>query len=147
MPAIKFTIISDKYGIFNVDASSYPDDQLNGYIPRDQYLQFGLREQRVASTTVSSICEPINWRSIRLDPPAETSVTSVLAPDFEQATIVLDNEQYSQYAIAPATPPPPSYYKVIDSFSKATFSNCPNCNNQKSIFNAQYCTQCGYGYL
>ncbi|CAF4722082.1 unnamed protein product [Rotaria sp. Silwood1] len=134
-----FTLLVAQSALGNASGNLFWDD--------GDSIEFGLREQRVASTTVSSICEPINWRSIRLDPPAETSVTSVLAPDFEQATIVLDNEQYSQYAIAPATPPPPSYYKVIDSFSKATFSNCPNCNNQKSIFNAQYCTQCGYGYL
>ncbi|CAF4619675.1 unnamed protein product [Rotaria sp. Silwood1] len=134
-----FTLLVAQSALGNASGNLFWDD--------GDSIEFGLREQRVASTTVSSVREPINWRSIRLDPPAETSVTSVLVPDFEQATIVLDNEQYSQYAVAPATPPPPSYYKVIDSFSKATFSNCPKCNNQKSIFNAQYCTQCGYGYL
>ncbi|CAF1062110.1 unnamed protein product [Rotaria sordida] len=107
-------------------------------------IEFRLQQQGVALATVRSVREPIDWRSIRLESPAETSVASVLLPDLEQVTISLDNEQCSQYPIAPATPPPPSYRKVIDSFSKGIFSDCPKCSNQNSVFNAKYCTQCGY---
>ncbi|CAF4096958.1 unnamed protein product [Rotaria sordida] len=108
------------------------------------YMELRLQQQRVAPVTAPSAREPIDWRSIRLDPPTETSATTILVPDLEQVTTSLDNEQYSQYAIVPATPPPPSYYKVIDSFSQGIFSDCPKCSNQKSVFNAKYCIQCGY---
>ncbi|CAF2790356.1 unnamed protein product [Rotaria sp. Silwood2] len=164
MTTIKFEIISDKYGIFSVDSSSYSDDRLNNYITRDQYIhiiskinqriqnfkspmnipcfltvEFRLQQQRAASVTVSSVREPIDSRSIRLNPSA-----SGLVLDLERATTSLDNEQYSQHVFAPATPPPPSYYKVICLFSQGVFSDCPNCSNQKCVFNAKYCTQCGY---
>ncbi|CAF1591847.1 unnamed protein product [Rotaria sp. Silwood1] len=110
-------------------------------------IVFRLQQQRAALTTVPFVHESIDGRSIRLYPPAETSTAFVVLPDLEQVTTPLDNEQYSQYVITPATPPPPSYYKVINSFSQGIFSDCPKCNNQKCVFNANYCTQCGYSLL
>ncbi|CAF1330231.1 unnamed protein product [Rotaria sordida] len=107
-------------------------------------IELRLQQQRVAPATAPSVREPIDWRSIGLDPPAETSATTIFVSDLEQVTTSLDNEQYSQYAIASATPPSPSYYKVIDSFSQGIFSDCPKCSNQKSVFNAKYCIQCEY---
>ncbi len=111
-------------------------------------MKFRLQQQRAASVTLPSPCEPLDRRSIRLDPPAETSATSALVLNLGQLTTSLDNEQHqSQYVILSATPPPPSYYKVIHLFSQGIFSDCPNCSNQNCVFNAKYCTQCGYSLL
>ena len=87
--------------------------------------------------------EPIDRRSIRLG----TSVETEAVLDLEAVTAPSDNEQYSQYIIAPATPSPPSYHKTIYLFSQGIFSDCPNCSNRKCVFNAKYCTQCGYSIV
>ncbi|CAF3835238.1 unnamed protein product [Rotaria sp. Silwood1] len=112
-----------------------------------KFEKFRLQQQRAVSATVPSVCEPIDSRSVQLNPPAETLAASALVLDLEQATTSLDNEQHSQHIIAPATPSPPSYDKVIRLFSQGIFSDCPNCSNQKCIFNAKYCTQCGYSMV
>jgi hypothetical protein len=91
---------------------------------------------------VTSARDPIDWTSIQLDPPDST-----LGIDFEQITTPINDEQHYPYATAPATPPPPSYHKVVYSFSKGIFSDCPNCGTQNGVFNAKYCTQCGYSLL
>ena len=75
-----------------------------------------------------------------MDPPAEITAASALVLDLDQTTTTLDNEPQSQYVIVLAPPPPLSYYKVIHLFSQDTFSDCPNCSNQKCVFNAKYYT-------
>ena len=97
----------------------------------------------MASVAVKSVEEPINYRSARLDTLTDTASVR----DVEQVTAPLDNEQNAQYVIAPAIPSPPSYHKVIDLFSQGMFSDCPNCSNRKCVFNAKYCTQCGYSLV
>ncbi len=101
-----------------------------------------LPQPRLVRIPVPSVREPIDWTSIQLDAP-----TSASGIDLEQITTPLNNEQHSSYAMAPATPPPPSYHKVVYSFSRGTFTDCPNCGIQNGVFNAKYCTQCGYSLL
>ncbi|CAF1354091.1 unnamed protein product [Rotaria sordida] len=122
-------------------------EKIGDRVPRKRLkltIELRLQQQRVAPATAPSVRDPIDLQSIGLDPPAETSATTILVPDLEQITTSLDNKQYSQYAIAPATPQPPSYYKVIDSFSQGIFSDCPKYSNQKSVFNTKYCIPCRY---
>ncbi len=107
--------------------------------------EFRRQQLRETPATELSIREPIRWRSIRSDPSAETSAALVL--DLEQVPTPLNNEQHSQYEIAPSTPPPPSYNKAVFSFSQAIFSDCSNCGTQKCVYNAKYCTQCGHSLL
>ena len=85
---------------------------------------------------------------IQLHPVNGITASSVLLLDLEQTTTQVDNGQdHAQYTVAPATPPPPSYHKVINLFSQGIFSDCPNCSSEKCVFNAKYCTQCGYSLL
>lgn len=97
----------------------------------------------VASVAVRSVEEPISSRAIRL----VTFVETTTVRDVEQVTASSDNKQNAQYVIAPTTPSPPSYHKVIDLFSQGMFSDCANCSNQKCVFYAKYCTQCGYSLV
>jgi hypothetical protein len=105
--------------------------------------EFRLQQQSAASETGYSAREPIDVRSIRLDPPGETLSATVLGLYTEQAITSLNNEQHSQSDIALDTLPPPPYYEVVHLFSQGTFSDCSNCGNQKCLFNRNYCTQCG----
>jgi len=107
--------------------------------------EFRRQQLRETPVTPLSVREPIRWRSIRSDPSAETSAApAAVILDLEQVPTPLNNEQHSQYEIAPSTPPPPSYNKVVFSFSQAIFSDCSNCGTQKCVYNEKYCTQCGH---
>jgi hypothetical protein len=87
--------------------------------------------------------EPIHCTSIRLDSPSGISIAPAFWIDLEQVTTLLNNEQHSEYVTAPTTPPP-SYYRAADLFSQGTFSDCPICGKRQSVFNSNYCTQCGH---
>ena len=85
-----------------------------------------------------SIHQPTDSTSIQLDPlPVDSTVSSS----------GMSNEQHSEYVIAPATPPPPSYHTIVHLFLQGTFTDCPNCGSQESVFDAKYCTQCGHSFL
>jgi hypothetical protein len=94
-----------------------------------------------------SIRQPIDSASIPLDPLPVISAVSISGINSEQITTPLNNEQHSEYVIPPATPPPPSYHRVVHLFSQGTFTDCPNCGIQESVLDAKYCTQCGHSFL
>ncbi len=110
-------------------------------------VEFRLPQLRIVPIPMPSIREPIDWTSIRLDPPPAISAVPTSEINSELITTILNNEQYSEYVIAPATPSPPPYDRVVYSFSRGTFTDCPNCGIQNCVFNAKYCTQCGHSFL
>jgi hypothetical protein len=100
-------------------------------------------QPRIAPVSVLSVREPIDWTSIRIDPPSRISTATDFWIDLEQVTTILNNEQYSEYVTTPTTPPP-SYYKAADLFSQGIFTDCPICGKRQSVFNSNYCIQCGH---
>jgi hypothetical protein len=103
-------------------------------------------QPRIAPVSVSSMREPIDCTSIRLDSPSRISIAPAFWINLEQVTTSLNNEQHSEYVAAPTTPPP-SYNKADYLFSQGTFTDCPICGNRKSVFNLNYCTQCGHSSI